>query len=222
MNNTGVTILSILIPSIPEHFDMLEDLQHELHKQIIALNTDHPMLGDVEVLIDNSIRFLNGGLSIGKKREGLYRRANGMYSVCVDCDDWIAPNYIESIMRLCYQGKDICTFRNFTKTDFYWTVVDMSLRNIENEQATPDRIVKRKPWHTCPVKSEYAKLYEFEDSNYGEDFSWMEKVLTNCKSEAHTDQVLHCYQHSSKHSEADKIVNADKIIIKPNPIEYRV
>lgn len=203
MNNTGVIILSILIPSIPGH-GSLEDLHTYLHEQIISLENDHPMLGNVEVLIDSSARFLDGGLSIGKKREKLARRSNGKYLCFMDVDDLPSPNYIETLMRLCQNEVDVVTFRNLTKTDTYWTVVDMSLKN-HNEEATPDRIVKRAPWHICPVKSEYAKLYDFEDSNYSEDWTWMEKVLKHCKTEAHTDQILHCYNHSSKTSEADRI-----------------
>lgn len=200
-------ILSILIPSIPEHFNMLEKLTHELHCQIIALNTAHPTLGKVEVLIDNSIRFLDGGLSIGKKREKLYRRANGVYACCVDVDDWVSPNYIESLVRLCLHGRDIVTFRNITKLDNYWMLVDMSI-HFQNDQANPNFIVRRKPWTICPVKSEFAKMFDFPDTNYSEDSDWMEKVLTRCTSEAHTEQVLHCYQHSSKLSESDKIIKA--------------
>lgn len=204
MNNTGVIILSILIPSIPELSEMLDDLLMTLHSQRHELNEAHPMLGTVEILFDNSKRYLEGGLSIGKKRDGLVQNASGKYLCFCDVDDSPAPNYIETLMRLCQNDVDVVTFRNLTKTDTYWTVVDMSLKN-HNEEATPDRIVKRAPWHICPVKSEYAKLYDFEDSNYSEDWTWMEKVLKHCKTEAHTDQILHCYNHSSIHSEADKI-----------------
>lgn len=206
MNNTGVTILSVLVPSIPERSDLLTRINSLLHKQLIQLWRDHPMLGDVEIVFKNSKSFLNGGLSIGKKREWLVKAAMGKYLCFLDDDEDIAPNYIETLMRLCQHDVDVVTFRNLTRTDTYWTVVDMSLKN-HNEEATPERIVKRLPWHICPVKNEYAKLYDFEDSNYSEDWTWMEKVLKHCKTEAHTDQILHCYNHSSKHSEADKITN---------------
>jgi hypothetical protein len=198
-------ILSILIPGIPEHFSSLEKLMNGIHMQIIAMNKAHPTLGTVEVLVDNSLRFLDGGLSIGKKREALVKRANGKYLCFCDCDDWVAPNYVETLVRLCQLDTDVITFRNLTKTDFYWTVVDMSLKNPVNEEATPERIVKRRPWHICPVRSEYAKMYEFPDTNYGEDFDWMAKVLKHCETEAHTDAILHMYNHSAKTSEADKI-----------------
>lgn len=216
MNNTGITILSILTPSIPERHSIMINLYGKLWRQIYAVHKNHEMLGEIEWILDDSPSFLDGGLSIGKKREALVNRATGKYLCFLDDDEDIAPNYIETIMRLCYDDKDVdvATFRSFIKNDFYWGIVDMSLKNLHNEEATPEKIVKRPPWHTCPVKSEYAKLYEFEDSNYGEDFSWMAKVLTHCRSEAHTDQILHCYNHSSKHSEADKITT-NGLLAKP-------
>lgn len=198
-------ILSILIPGIPEHFALLDKLMDCIHKQIIKLNSVHPTLGSVEVLCDNSLRFLDGGLSIGKKREKLAQRSNGKYLCYLDCDDEPAPNYLETLIRMCHEDKDVVTFRDFTTTDFYWTIIDMSLKHTEDEQATPERIVKRKPWLVCPVRSEYAKQFQFPDINYGEDAAWMEQVLTLCKTEVHTDQILRSYRHSSKTSEADKI-----------------
>lgn len=197
-------ILSILIPSIPNHGHMLEVLQHELHIQILKLNELHPSLGNVEVLIDAGMRFLDGGLSIGKKREGLMRRSNGKYLCFCDVDDNPAPNYIETLVRLCHHNADVVTFRNMTRMDNFWMIVDMGL-HYPNDGANPNFTVRRKPWHICPVRSEFAKLYDFEDTNYSEDWTWMEKVLRHCTTEAKTQAVLHMYNHSSKISEADKI-----------------
>jgi hypothetical protein len=197
-------ILSILIPSIPERGKIMIELWAAVGKQIVDLEYGHPSLGSVELIVDETKSFLNGGLSIGKKRDSLVRRATGKYLNFLDDDEDMAPNYVETLVRLCQSDADVITFRSFCKNDFYWSVVDMRLGN-PNEEATPDRIVKRNAWHVCPVKSEYAKLYQFEDSNYGEDWQWFEKVLKHCKTEAHTDQIIHQYNHSSKTSEADKI-----------------
>lgn len=201
-------ILSILICTIPERQNAFVKLLRVVQKQWNDLNNFHPTLGDIEIILDDSETFLNGGLSIGKKREGLVNRAKGKYLCFLDDDEEIAPNYVETLVRFCQHDFDIITFRNLTKTDFYWTVVDMSRNNPENEEATPERIVRRRPWHICPVKSVYAKMYPFEDINYGEDWKWFEKVLSHCKTEAHTDQILHCYNHSSIKSESDKIIKA--------------
>lgn len=199
-------ILSILMPTIPEREEKASNLFNEVVRQISNLHKTHPTLGEVEIDYHNGKSFLKGGLSIGKKREYLVNGADGKYLCFLDDDEDIAPNYVETLVRLCQLDTDVVTFRNFTKTDFYWTVVDMSLKNTVNEEATPERIVKRRPWHICPVKSEHAKRYEFADINYSEDWEWFEQVLTHCDTEAHTDAILHIYNHSAKHSEADKIM----------------
>jgi hypothetical protein len=201
-------ILSILTPSIPDHRQYRELMYTELVKQIDNLDRFHPSLGEVELLCHESKPFLNGGHSIGKKREGLVGLASGKYLCFLDSDDMPSPNYIETLVRMCHEDKDVVTFRDFTTTDFYWTIIDMSLNHEEDEQATPDRIVKRRPWLVCPVRSEYAKQFEFPDINYGEDAIWMSQVLTLCKTEVHTDQILRSYKHSSKTSMADQIINA--------------
>lgn len=191
-------LLSILIPSIPSRKERLNRLVNELNKQIEA------NFGDIEIVVDDSKGYLEGGLTVGKKREVLVRRANGIYLCFLDDDETIAPNYIEVIKSMCFEGKDICTFRAMVKLHNAWGVVNMSLLNYFNEEFTPTRIVNRPPWHMCPVKSEYAKLHDFEDINNAEDFKWMAKVLTHCKTETHTDMILFQYNHG-EHSEVDKI-----------------
>ena len=196
-------IASILIPTTPDRHEMFTALFNELHRQLEYMNTFHPTLGEIEILVDDSKRFLDGGLSIGKKREALVQRANGKYCWFLDSDESISPNYLETLVRLCCQDKDICTFRAIAKLDNYWALYDMRLYQT-NEQSTPDKTVLRAPWHQCPVKTEFAKRYEFEDISYAEDWKWMVSVLVDCKTEAHTDQILLQYNHG-KHSEADKI-----------------
>lgn len=168
------------------------------------MQTVHPSLGNIQVLVDDSKRFLDGGLSIGKKREALVERAEGKYLCFLDSDDWIAPNYVETLVRLCQRDADVCTFRNITKTDTFWCVVDMGF-HYPNDQVNPNLTVRRRPWHICPVRSSFAKQYDFEDSNYSEDFTWMEKVLSHCTTEAKSEAIIHEYRHG-KHSEADKIM----------------
>lgn len=203
MNNS--VILSVLIPTTPDRVEMFSKLFTELYRQITYLHTVHPTLGKVEVLVDDSKKFLEGGLSIGKKREALMRRAKGKYLCYADSDDYISPNYVETLVRLCQLNRDVCTFKAIAKNEYYWSVIDMSIYH-ENEEATPDRVTRRNVWHICPIRSEYAKMFTFEDSNYGEDASWLRKVLSRCKSENKSDAILYQYNHG-KHSEADKIVN---------------
>lgn len=199
-------MLSILIPSITERADILKRLRMELRNQINHVTHTHPSLGKVETWVNSSLSFLNGGASIGVKRQNLLNYANGKYVCFLDDDESIAPNYVETLLRLCNQDSDVCTFRALAKLQNSWGLIDMRLSYKVNDQFTPDHDVRRPPWHICPVRTEFAKLYQFKDINNAEDFEWFEHVLAHCTTEAHTDKIIFQYNHGP-HSEADKIEN---------------
>lgn len=200
-------ILSILIPSIPDRRNKLTVLLGELYRQVLALNNTHPILGSVEILVDDSPRFLDGGLSIGAKRDLLKQRSIGKYLCFLDDDDKVTPNYIETLVRLCNDGNDIVTFRCLVKNDHYWSLIDMRLSTKVNEEVNPTSVINRTPWHVCPVLSVHAKNEAFNEMNHNEDWDWMQRVLTRVQTESHTDIILTQYNHSESGSEADRIVS---------------
>ena len=199
-------VLSVLIPTTPDRQHQFERLYFKILDQANQLKNQHPSLGEVEILYDNSMRFLDGGKSIGMKRQGLLDLSTGDYVAFIDSDDDVAPNYIEQLVRGCLQGSDIITFKSFIKNDHYWALIDMSLNNIENEEVNPYGSKKRTPWHICPLKREISMTQRFNDINHNEDWEYMQRILLDVHSEIHLDVVLTQYNHSERYSEADKII----------------
>ena len=197
--------LSILIPTLPQRKKMFNILHKNLMAQIDFVHTTHPSLGQVEILFDSSKKFLKGGLSVGAKRDALKCRATGDYLVFVDDDDIVAPNYLESVLRLSENNPDIITFRSLYKSSTYWGIVDMNLNHSENEQMNDTAIVKRQPFHVCPIRTTIAQQHSFPDINNAEDWGWMVKVLSNCQKQAHSDQILHQYNDFSSTSAVHEI-----------------
>ena len=200
-------ILSILIPSIPERALQLYTLLQNLNIQKDKLAKDHPTIGGIEILFDSSDKFLAGGKSVGQKRNDLVQSATGDYLCFLDDDDEVAPNYVETLVRAMAHGSDIITFNSLFKCDTYWTIIDMSLSN-ENEQATPFRIVKRNAWHICPMKTELAKKHQFSNKNNAEDWDWMQRVLGGVFTEYKLNVILHQYNHFANISAVDEIERA--------------
>lgn len=203
-------VLSILIPTIPERLNKRIDLQVMLQRQIDFINETHPTLGKIEVLIDNDKKFIYGGKTVGQKRNDLVQRANGKYLCFLDDDDEVPFNYIETILRAALMSPDIITFNSLFKCDTYWTLIDMSIQN-ENEESTPERIVKRNAWHICPMKSEIVKKYSFPNKNNAEDWEWMKQVLTEIKTEIKLNTILHQYNHSNLISAVDEIEHINSL-----------
>ena len=130
-----------------------------------------------------------------------------MYVCFLDDDESIAPNYVETLLRLIFERPDIGTFSSIGKMENFWCVVVMRLKNPDNQQAFPG-IVQRRPWHVCPVRREIALRHKFPDSNYGEDWVWFDRVLTECTVENNTPAIIHQYNHSIKVSEADNVTTS--------------
>jgi glycosyltransferase involved in cell wall biosynthesis len=188
--------LSILIPSIPERRVKLNKLVKELSKQIAQCEAD------AEVVKVVTVAQKDGGQSIGQKRQMCLNKAKGEYVCFIDDDDWIAPNYVSSLMIGCDSGADVVTFNAFIKLDNYYGLVSMKLGS-ENEQMSSEGIVNRNAWHICPHKKELAAT--FNDSSYGEDWDYMSQVIPNLNTEYHIDSILTIYEHSIKLSRAKNI-----------------
>jgi len=199
--------LSILIPSIPERSHLLNRLVLNLYEQRNKLAQEHPTIGGIEILVDDSKKFLEGGKSVGQKRNDLVQQATGDYLCFLDDDDEVPANYVETLVRAMAHGADIITFNSLFKCDTYWALIDMSLSN-ENEEATPERIVKRNAWHICPVKRELAQKHQFSNKNNAEDWEWMEKVLGGVFTEYKLNMILHQYNHFANISAVDEIERA--------------
>ncbi len=201
--------LSILIPTIPERNKQFSSLRAEIRRQVRFCDRVHPSLGRVEVSVLLTETYKNGGPSIGAKRDLMVQSAGGEYICFLDDDENVAPNYVETLLRLMYNCMpSVCTFRSIAKMGNFWTVIDMSLENKTNEQARPDDIVMRPPWHICPVRFDIAQSESFNDSNYGEDWTWFEKVLVKCKTESKSNAIIHQYNHSNKKSRADNLTTS--------------
>lgn len=196
--------ISILIPSVEERADKLSRLVSELSNQIRLIDINHPTLGTVELIIDNSKPFSEGGMSIGQKRDSLLRRSEAEYVCFLDDDDIPAPNYVESLLRASQHGYDVITFDTLFKNDYYWTIISMKLGN-PNEESTPIYPVKRNAWHTCLIKRGIAQAHSFESLNHNEDWTWMENVIKDINTSFHIPMILNQYNHSESESIADKI-----------------
>lgn len=195
-------MINILIPTIPEREDKLNRLLDELKKQI----------GDnefINIIVDNSKPHSQGGLTIGGKRQALLDKCpeNG-YSMFIDDDDWIAPNYIQEILKASLNDSDIITFKSLVQMHNWWGICEMRLGN-PTQGGTPNGIFKRPPFHMCAIKTSKSKSCSFPTkgklSMYGEDWEYMKQILPHCKTETHIDMILHNYKHSPSGSRADNV-----------------
>lgn len=183
--------LSVLIPVVPNRFDMCRALMLELHRQIRS--------GPVELLAlcDNKRR------SIGKKREALVQIARGDYLAFVDDDDWISPVYVDRILAGIEQGPDVVVFDTLTEWNGGFGVHAQHSLRFENEQYNPAGF-KRKPWQMHAWRRELAQAHDFPDANKDEDWGWCAKLCAEAKTEVLVPGALYIYRYSDAVTEALK------------------
>jgi hypothetical protein len=183
-------ILSILTPSVPSRLAQLGLLCAELARQIGTFPVEHL------TLLDNKKR------SVGLKRDALLRAARGRYVAFVDDDDWIAPDYVSSLLRAADRLPDVITFRQSSTVNGQQGEIEFRLGN-PNDPFRPGGMARRNAWHVCAWRRNLAILSTFPDFSYGEDWSFAAPLclLPGLHSE-HIDKVLHFYRHSAATTEA--------------------
>jgi len=189
---TGKMVLSIIMITIPERFEPFYKLRLKVNQQIKEANKTHPSLGDVEIVEVNSPRYPEGK-TIGEKRQEGLENAKGEYVCWLDDDDDISPDYVETLLRLAYEGGDVLTFSNLSRFENFWCVVRMSLAQKEDEQVRPG-VVNRRPYHVCGWKREIALKAGFEALNWDEDAGFVLRATPLCKTETHVENILHEYK----------------------------
>lgn len=193
----GVLQLSIVMITIPERASVFNKLHRKLSHQIRYCHEIHPTLGDVEIVKVVTPRVKDGGPSIGAKRQMGLDDSKGAYVCWLDDDDDVSPDYVEVLLRLAYQNKDVLTFSNLSRFNDFWCVVRMSLSTVKDEQVKPG-IVNRRPYHVCGWRRELAKRVSFEDLNKDEDTGYISKLIPYCTTEAHSENIIHEYNRITK------------------------
>ena len=193
---TGQMVLSIIMVTIPERFESFSKLRLKVNQQIKWTNKLHPSLGDVEIVVVETPKVPEGP-SIGEKRQMGLKQAKGEYVCWLDDDDDISPDYIETLLRLAYQGGDVLTFSNLSRLENFWCVVRMSLTTEQDEQVRPG-VVNRRPYHVCAWKREIALQAGFEALNWDEDAGFVSRAMPLCKTESHVENILHEYKRITK------------------------
>jgi hypothetical protein len=182
-------ILTITIASVSIRKNMLATLLAELNRQIIENGYEK----DVEILVDDDDkRFL------GTKRKEMLSKAQGLFTCAIDDDDWITENYISlivesikanpSIDNLAINGIITTNGENPKK----W-VISCHFEDWYEQ----DDVYYRTPNHICPIRTDLARIADFDEIAWGEDYPFSQRMKPLLKNEIVIDEPLYIYQFST-------------------------
>ncbi len=208
--------LTIMICSLQKRLNQLALLAEHLQKQAEGKPVEILWLGD------------NKTMSVGEKRNKLLAMAKGDYVCYVDDDDWVADDYVESVLQGIANKPDCVCFDAIYTADeapprpsplwrgsgFKYSpngedlggvsiLVKYSLNNLLNVDE-PGKPRLRVPNHLIPIKREYALATMFAEKNFGEDTDYGLRVRRLLKTEYKIEKPLYYYRFSVANSETHK------------------
>lgn len=197
-------LLSIQIPTVAGR--SIVPLLEEIDRQTTALGTP-PKSGFLAGSIDlggwrsDLVELMwyrdNKEISIGAKRDELYRHATGLYSWQIDDDDWIAPDAISKILAAIQQNPDCVTFQEKVIIDGVEQRSDFSLQYSDWANNTNGFDYVRTPFFKTPIKTALCQQVGVKDMRFGEDHDFAQRIHYLLQSEVHIPEQLYWYQHVS-------------------------
>lgn len=188
--------LSILIPSIPSRFHMVE----ALYKRLLAMKGTKRI--EIIVLMDNKV------MSIGEKCNHLIASCRGKYfMICHDDDELVS---LSAIYRATFKDVDVIDFKAKCRNDDGSTyIVTQKLGNEVEHNTKNGRYLNcnRPPFPNCAWHNRF-KFFTFPDISYAEDWVWVEQCLAVAETEIYINKVLFKYNFDKGVSEASTESNS--------------
>lgn len=201
----GSLKLSLLLATIENRASLFALLHAEILKQAEGK--------PVEILVACDAK----QISIGKKRQNLLEQATGDYIAYIDDDDWIAPTYVDDILKALESNPDCVGFKiTCTTNGQNQQSAIASMRYPTWRENVDGYAHARSTYHKTPHKRELGLKVGFHDIRYGEDRPYSMKLMQYVKTESFIDKVLYFYRYRT-----ESFMTKYGILPTPRPIVSR-
>jgi glycosyltransferase involved in cell wall biosynthesis len=123
--------------------------------------------------------------------------ATGDYVVFIDDDDWVADDYVQSILEAIAHRPDCIGFRIDCSMNGQPKTAVGSLRYKAWEDNKDGYDYVRSIYHKNPVKRELALRTGYKDMRYAEDHDYSMRLQQWLGTEYFIDKVLYYYRYSN-------------------------
>lgn len=208
-------LLSILIPTVAQRpngslglfWELLRQCGHDSNTvgRTARKVPERCNVGVTDVGKDFEIIFCGDDkqMTIGQKRNILYREASAQYSWQIDDDDWIHPNAINLIVAALESKPDCVTFEEkcLMNGKEYRSNHSLNYSDWFGNELLPDEDgfhFQRTPFYKDIIKTEIAKKIKIPHIRFGEDHEWSKLLKPHLRNEVHIDTQIYEYIHNSK------------------------
>lgn len=195
-------LLHILIPTIHERKLQFNKLMRRLYQEM-QQTAPYPSIV-VGWEVDNK------EMTIGEKRQRLYQKSEGLYSLQIDDDDDLAPGSLVKILEAIKQGPDCVTYLEYCSMNGKSYLADHSINypGWADNQFGYDFV--RTPYFKDVIRTDIAQSVTVPFSRYGEDHEWSKALKPHLRNEIHLQEIIYLYQHNSKPQDHLKRYGYDK------------
>lgn len=205
-------MLSIQIPTTYDRKPQDERLMLEFLRQAQLMYPESPEIGfihdvedcggfrieDIEVMYYRD----NKEISIGEKRDRMYKMSTGQYSWQVDSDDWISENGLQLVMLALKTNPDCVTFMEKVTIDGRKYKSNHSIKYPDWEGEGNGIFEDGFNFHRTPffkdvIRTDYCVHIGVSDSRFGEDHEFARLIKPMLLKEVHIDEEIYFYQHVS-------------------------
>jgi len=208
------TVLSILIPSTPDRKEDLQKLLECIDKQEYVRKVDMygvdglkcerywDILCPIEVLVFEDAKIM----TIGEKRELLYKHAKGKFSIQVDTDDLLAPNAIQLILEAIRSNPEIpcITFRERCMINGEYKSSNHSIRYPQWMDNSDGYDYVRCPFYKDVIRTDIAKSVPIPHVRYNEDEQQSMALKPFLTDEIHIEEELYYYNYEPKDTHEER------------------
>jgi glycosyltransferase involved in cell wall biosynthesis len=181
--------LTIAIPTIFGREEQFNSLLAELERQ------KEPYYFQVEILWHKD----NKEMSIGAKRNLLYKQAKGAYTVLLDDDDTVAPDYIAKVMEALKQEPDCVGYLEQCTMDGVVKIACHSNRFKDWKDNYGGYDYARTIFYKDVIKTSIAQKVQVRDMRFGEDHNFAKRLKVSglLKKEVFINEIMYYYSYQT-------------------------
>lgn len=181
--------LTVCFPTIVGREKEFEYIFNKIGNQVRDLNLTEE--------IDSVLFKDNKEISIGAKRDSIYKNCKGLFSVQIDDDDDVSDDFIESIYKAITQNPDADCIGYLERVIMDGVTKYSKISNQFNDWATTPSGYERTPFFKVPIKTKLCQQIGVADMRFGEDHDFAKRIKPLLHNEVFIDKALYYYTGNS-------------------------
>lgn len=189
-------LLTICFPTVVGREKQFEYIFNKIGNQVRDL-------GLIEEI--NAVHFKdNKEISIGAKRDSLYKNCTGLFAVQIDDDDDVADDYVATVYNAIKANPDVDCIGYMERCIMDGVTKYSKISHRFEDWATKPDGFERTPFFKVPIRTALCQQVGVADLRFGEDHDFARRIKPLIKTEFFIDRAMYYYTGNSLTAEQHK------------------